>query len=49
MRWTSWRRAVAALALILGIGVGASTVPASADPGTHAENSKSANLLDYWW
>jgi hypothetical protein len=48
MRWTRWRRAIAVVALLMGVGVGASTVPASAAP-MNAHNGPSVTTLDFWW
>ncbi|HKC27130.1 MAG TPA: hypothetical protein VKB75_03870 [Jatrophihabitans sp.] len=48
MRWTSWRRAVAVAAMLVGIGVGASTVPASAAP-SHVTAHSTSSLADWWW
>jgi hypothetical protein len=50
MRWTFWRRAAAVLAVIVGVGIGASGVSASAasvgSPG-HATSKNAPN--DWWW
>jgi hypothetical protein len=48
MRWTSWRRVVAVAAMLVGIGVGASTAPASATPA-HAVTNQTSSLADWWW
>jgi hypothetical protein len=45
MRWTKWRRLVAVVAMVVGVGVGASTVPASASTGTITQHS----TYDIWW
>jgi hypothetical protein len=46
MRGRSWRRALVALAVLIGFGVGASSVPASAAPvHTHVIT----NGGDWWW
>jgi hypothetical protein len=48
MRWLNWRRAAAMIAMVVGIGVGASTTPASAVP--HHQNSGSTvHVNDWWW
>jgi hypothetical protein len=44
MRLTKWRRVIAVVALIAGIGAGASAVPASAAPATHQ-----VRMADIWW
>jgi photosystem II stability/assembly factor-like uncharacterized protein len=44
MRGRSWRRAIAVLAVLVGFGVGASTVPAAAaTPHTIVRSA------DWWW
>jgi hypothetical protein len=48
MRWLNWRRAIAVIALIAGVGVGMSATPASADTpnggGAHTNGPP-----DWWW
>jgi hypothetical protein len=46
MRWTAWRRAAAILAVIVGVGLGASSVPASAAPTAGAAQTSAS---DWWW
>jgi hypothetical protein len=45
MRLTGWRRVIAVVALIVGIGAGASSVPASAAPANH----QVVRMADIWW
>jgi len=61
MRWLNWRRGIALIAMVVGIGVGASTTPASASVGVRVGASTtpvSAAVLthgvtietgDWWW
>lgn len=51
MRWLNWRRAIAVIAMVVGVGVGVSATPASAVPnhtdgGTVYSNS---STQDWWW
>jgi hypothetical protein len=46
MRGRSWRRALVALAVLIGFGVGASSVPATAAP---AHTHVIANAPGDWW
>lgn len=45
---TFWRRMAAALAVIVGVGVGASSVPASAHT-PHAQRAVMHANVDWWW
>jgi hypothetical protein len=47
MRRVNWRRAIALIAMVVGIGVGASTTPASA--AVHSHQSSAVNSLDWWF
>lgn len=49
MRWTTWRRALAVVALIVGIGVGASAVPASAATVGDGGGVSQTSSNDIWW
>jgi hypothetical protein len=44
MRWTGLRRVIAIVALLAGIGAGASAVPADAAPAQHQ-----VHMADIWW
>jgi hypothetical protein len=53
MRWSFWRRTLTALALIAGIGVGASA-PATAQPVTSHTSASAVRTIhaldaDWWW
>jgi hypothetical protein len=47
MRWLNWRRVVAVIALVVGVGVGMSTTPASAD--VHTAGAHTNSPPDWWW
>jgi hypothetical protein len=51
MRWLNWRRAVALVAIVVGIGAGATT-PAAAAGHTQATHPHASSLIspnDFWW
>ena len=48
MRWLKWRRAVAIIAAVVGLGVGVSTGPASATP-SHRSGGTVQTANDWWW
>ena len=51
MRWINWRSILAVIALVVGLGAGAVTVPASADAGTSTTSQSTyfAPMDDHWW
>jgi hypothetical protein len=49
MRWLNWRRTLALIAMVAGIGVGVSTAPASATTHNHEASSVAPNGLNDWW
>jgi anti-sigma-K factor RskA len=49
MRSSFWRRTAAVLALIIGVGVGASTAPASAQTTHSAHTGGTVQSADWWW
>jgi hypothetical protein len=48
MRWITWRRALAVVALIVGVGVGASSIPAAAD-SVDGTGTSYYTPDDTWW
>jgi hypothetical protein len=42
-------RAMAVLAIVAGLGVGASAIPAAAAPHAHVHTVNSPAGLDWWW
>jgi hypothetical protein len=49
MRWLNWRRALAMIAMVAGIGVGVSNSPASATPHPNSGGIVHTNGLGDWW
>jgi hypothetical protein len=48
MRWINWRRAIAVIAMLVGVAVGATSVPASAAVVDNSSSSYSSTS-DNWW
>jgi hypothetical protein len=48
MRWLNWRRAVAVIAMFVGVGIAANTTPASAAVAHHTHVG-SVQPNDWWW
>ena len=49
MRWFNWRRVTAVVAMVVGVAVGSSTTPASANPHNNVNGGASFSAPDYWW
>jgi hypothetical protein len=47
MRWFNWRRAIALVAMVVGIGAAASAAPASA--AVHSHQVITSPTSDFWW
>jgi len=49
MRWFNWRRAIAVIAMVVGVGAGMSATPASAAQSVSGGASHVNAPPDWWW